>query len=915
MEGATPEAPSESRLLSAIEHAAHVLGKGEDPTGLVRALEPYLDPLLSSELVVDSIYVNTPRGARTQPSEWPSLWRRVQPAVHVFAAELERGSGRRNFGRRTVRELERRIAANQPAQRYRLGVLAVECLECTAPMPELRFDPDVELVRCEISLEGRGLATIELPVCDGSVAARVLSDAVAVRCAWAILGRFFALGAYPERGQPGDDEGVHDRVGWMTFLQELWGRPDLEEGAFYEHAGSKGPARTVPASGRIAIEVARDLPAIEAISDPLVVEVAVGGVAIGAVTLPGGRTVSAEELRAAVTAFGGMELATLAVREVLLGRPLARLPSLRERLAAAAGHGKSDAAARPLVPDLQGLVFARRDVSVSGTSASRRASFPVAAADDLAQTAAVAREEMFFVSGAPGSPPVEVTYAPELLPTQPKLERAEAQSNRGVEMSVTAAHAGAHDRLHFESLFAANEDPWDYESDYERTKYAQTLELLPRRLRHADALEIGCAEGRFTAQLARRVRSLLAIDVSEVALARAADRCADQPHVRFAHSDIVRDPLSGTFDLIVCSEVLYYVDRGELPAVARKLRDALTPGGHLLTAHAHVLRDSPDESGFAWQHEFGMKVIGKTLAATESLELVREILTPWYAVQLYRRPGRWARMRKPVTITRDAGPLPRRLAADARLVGGDVSPGPELRPASTDRLPILMYHRITARGGDPRLAPFRLSPESFEQQLRYLADTGHRSVDLEEWRMALERKRPIPGRGVVLTFDDGDAEFAQIAWPLLQRYGFRPIVFVVAGCIGGTNVWDAAFGDPSPCLDWPDIKRLQSEGVIIGSHSETHPALTGLTNADIVREATRSRRILEAGLGSRVDAFAYPYGAVDPAVAQLVGACGYTFGLTCRTGRSTLVDTALALPRIEVSGVARFDAFVRNFDA
>ena len=78
-------------------------------------------------------------------------------------------------------------------------------------------------------------------------------------------------------------------------------------------------------------------------------------------------------------------------------------------------------------------------------------------------------------------------------------------------------------------------------------------------------------------------------------------------------------------------------------------------------------------------------------------------------------------------------------------------------------------------------------------------------------------------------------------------------------------------------------KRLRSEGVMFGSHSETHPALTGLTNTAVVREATRSRRILEVGLGLRVDAFAYPYGAVDPAVDP-VGACGYTFGSTCRAG-------------------------------
>jgi peptidoglycan/xylan/chitin deacetylase (PgdA/CDA1 family)/2-polyprenyl-3-methyl-5-hydroxy-6-metoxy-1,4-benzoquinol methylase len=893
----------DDRVRSVVRLAALALGKGEDTRELLRSLEQDLDPLLSADLVAEIICTTAPVGAGLRPSEWPSLWPRVAPALQLFAADLERLSGHQHFARRMLRALERHIVSlPHTTRRFRLGMLAVESLECTEPMPELAFDSEVELVRCEISLEQRAMASIELPACDGRVSAHVLSDAVAVRCAWAILGRFFACAAYPQRGLSADDEGLHDRVGWATFLQELWGLPDLDESGFYTYDQSESPARIVSTDTRVEIEVSRELPAIEARDDPIAVDVIVGGVPVGTMTLRGGRTIFPGEIRAAVTAFGGVELSTVAVREALLGLPLAGSPSLRQRLAASA--------AKAHAPDLAGLVLARRDPDLSGTSASRRASFPAEAADDLVETAGAVGEELLQIAGTPGSGPPGVVYAPDVLPREstPRLRQVERGSQ------IVPPSRDAHDRLHFESLFAASDDPWDYGSEYERTKYAHTLALLPRR-RVARALEIGCAEGRFTAQLAPRVRSLLAVDVSEIALARAAERCSEHPQVRFASADIARDPLPGPFDLVVCSEVLYYVDRTELPAVAQKLSDALEQGGHLLTAHANVLRDQPDEPGFVWDHAFGAKVIGETLALTGSLQLVREIRTPLYRVQLYRRPTRWRRVRRAVSVERDAGPLPPRLVQDARLAGGDPPPAPEERPSTTDRLPILMYHRVTEKVGHPSLAPFRLSPGSFEQQLRYLRDTGHRTVGLEEWRAALERKRPISGRGVVLTFDDGDAEFAEIAWPLLQQYGFTPIVFLVAGLIGGTNAWDAGFGESSPLLDWPEIERLQSEGVIFGSHSETHPALTGLTNLDVVREATRSRRILEVGLGLRVDAFAYPYGAVDPAVEHLVGACGYTFGLTCRTGRSRLVDTALDLPRIEVSGVASFDAFVRSLDA
>jgi chemotaxis methyl-accepting protein methylase len=117
--------------------------------------------------------------------------------------------------------------------------------------------------------------------------------------------------------------------------------------------------------------------------------------------------------------------------------------------------------------------------------------------------------------------------------------------------------------------------------------------------------------------LAPRVGSLIAVDISQIALNRAADRCAGLDNVRFAHLDLTNAPLPGRFELIVCSEVLYYcVDKERLRAVARKLVDALEPGGYLLTAHANLIVDDPDQTGFDWDCPFGTKVIGEVLAST-----------------------------------------------------------------------------------------------------------------------------------------------------------------------------------------------------------------------------------------------------------------------------------------------------------
>jgi peptidoglycan/xylan/chitin deacetylase (PgdA/CDA1 family)/GT2 family glycosyltransferase len=245
----------------------------------------------------------------------------------------------------------------------------------------------------------------------------------------------------------------------------------------------------------------------------------------------------------------------------------------------------------------------------------------------------------------------------------------------------------------------------------------------------------------------------------------------------------------------------------------------------------------------------------------------------------------------------------------ARRPDDPATPQTKSEVATTDRLPILMYHRIAPTGA-PALARYRVTPEAFEAQLRYLHDAGYYSISLEEWRTAMELKRPLPGRAVVLTFDDGYLDFLTNAWPLLQQYGFSAIVFLVADAIGQSNRWDGSYGEEVLLLGWREIRRLRDEGVEFGSHSASHAPLTGLTPAEVVREGARARAILSRGLGSPVTTFAYPYGDQDQVVQHLIGACGYVFGLSCVSARSGLDDSLLELPRIEVAGTDSLETFI-----
>jgi len=140
-------------------------------------------------------------------------------------------------------------------------------------------------------------------------------------------------------------------------------------------------------------------------------------------------------------------------------------------------------------------------------------------------------------------------------------------------------------REYFEELYAGSEDPWSFEtSEYERNKYERTISALGGRRFHR-ALEAGASIGVFTRMLADRCDELLAVDVSERAVAAASERLSGQGHVRVERRTLPEEMPAGPFDLIVASEVLYYFPGEEMLAVLRGFERELAPGGALLAVH------------------------------------------------------------------------------------------------------------------------------------------------------------------------------------------------------------------------------------------------------------------------------------------------------------------------------------------
>ena len=135
--------------------------------------------------------------------------------------------------------------------------------------------------------------------------------------------------------------------------------------------------------------------------------------------------------------------------------------------------------------------------------------------------------------------------------------------------------------------FEPREDPWDYTTvSHQQGRIRSEVEMLDAirgEKQFASALEVGCAEGLFTEVLAPRCESLLAVDISPVALSRAGQRLQNQPNARFAQWDLRVDPVPGSYDLIVIIHALEYVRNPIYVRRARaKLVNSLRPGGYLL---------------------------------------------------------------------------------------------------------------------------------------------------------------------------------------------------------------------------------------------------------------------------------------------------------------------------------------------
>ena len=205
-------------------------------------------------------------------------------------------------------------------------------------------------------------------------------------------------------------------------------------------------------------------------------------------------------------------------------------------------------------------------------------------------------------------------------------------------------------------------------------------------------------------------------------------------------------------------------------------------------------------------------------------------------------------------------------------------------------LPIVMYHSV--QPSVPEGNRLIVSVDAFDRQMRFLKKNNYSVMPLAEAASMIAQKKKLPPKAIVLTFDDGNIDNYQYAFPILKKYGLPATIFLVAGHIGKPDK-----------LSMDQILQMQDSGLIsFGSHSINHPFLECITSApELVKEISGSREILERLLGRPVVTFSYPCGRLNASVRQKVIDAGYSAAVVTNPGKSMANDDVFALKRLRIS--------------
>jgi peptidoglycan/xylan/chitin deacetylase (PgdA/CDA1 family) len=203
-------------------------------------------------------------------------------------------------------------------------------------------------------------------------------------------------------------------------------------------------------------------------------------------------------------------------------------------------------------------------------------------------------------------------------------------------------------------------------------------------------------------------------------------------------------------------------------------------------------------------------------------------------------------------------------------------------------VPILLYHWVDTSPSNSR---YYVSPERFEEEMQLLKNWGYTTITLDMLVRSINEGADLPPRPMIITFDDGHVNNYTTAFPIMQKYGFTGVIYIIGTYMGTDGYMNA-----------DQIKEMARAGWEVGSHSMRHQDLTTLDRSEQKYEIFESREYLEEKLGIPIQSFAYPFGSSSFDVADMVYAAGYTTGMSLGYTHDQGSGNLFTLQRRDVQG-------------
>ncbi len=228
-----------------------------------------------------------------------------------------------------------------------------------------------------------------------------------------------------------------------------------------------------------------------------------------------------------------------------------------------------------------------------------------------------------------------------------------------------------------------------------------------------------------------------------------------------------------------------------------------------------------------------------------------------------------------------------------------------------NKIPILMYHSLSS-SATPGFRQFTVSPALFSEQMAYLHRCRYTPLTVTQFVNARSKGAfALAEHPVILTFDDGFADFFTDALPVLKQYNFTATLYITTAFIGGTSQWMRREKETiRRMLSWQQVREIAKNGIECGAHTHMHPQLDTLSAGAARYEMAHSKALLEDHLGQAVHSFAYPYGYQTARLRQLARETGFSSACAVKHAKSSITGDAFCLPRLMVRADASLDTFV-----